>query len=246
MVTLYTGTPGSGKSYHSTVDIIGYLKKNKNVIANYELMLNNKRLKIKGKFTYMRTEDMTASKLVEYAKINHKKNRRGNIVEGQTLLVIDECSIIFNSREYSRSDRMAWITFLQQHRKLGYNVRLICQQDRMIDRQIRGFVEYEVKHRKMTNFKLAWKILALFKGYNLFGAITYWYGNRERIGFEAFSVKRLIADTYNTSLIFGEEEKEDEQIKNASPADEEVEVVQSDEKSNNDMLADKLRSYLIS
>ena len=77
---------------------------------------------------------------------NHKIGK-----EGQTLVVIDECQIIFNCRDFGRKDRNAWVTFFAQHRKLGFNVILITQSDRMLDRQIRSLVEEEVKHRKLNN-----------------------------------------------------------------------------------------------
>ena len=38
------------------------------------------------------------------------------------------------------------MTFFSQHRKLGFNIILITQSDRMLDKQIRSLVEDEVKH----------------------------------------------------------------------------------------------------
>ena len=57
---------------------------------------------------------MTAKRLVEYALEHHKIG-----VEGQTMVIIDECQIIFNCRDFGRKDRGAWVTLFSQHRKLN-------------------------------------------------------------------------------------------------------------------------------
>ncbi|MBK5263300.1 MAG: hypothetical protein JJE17_12155, partial [Peptostreptococcaceae bacterium] len=139
-IDLYSGTPGSGKSLRACYKIIERLKRKKNVIANFAINFDYFKKKSIGQFTFKQNENMTVKFLLDYAEKNHEKGR-----EHQTLLVLDECGTMFNSREYAKNDRMKWIVFFQQHRKLGYDVILICQQDRMIDRQIRGFIETEYK-----------------------------------------------------------------------------------------------------
>lgn len=56
--------------------------------------------------------ELTAKRLVEYALEHHKIG-----VEGQTMVIIDECQIIFNCRDFGRKDRGAWVTLFSQHRK---------------------------------------------------------------------------------------------------------------------------------
>jgi zona occludens toxin len=215
MIRLFTGTPGSGKSLHTALIIWTRLKHGRRVIANFPInkepiketklyyYLSKLGIKIKNKdkklgdFTYWDMSEINVNKLVQYAKNNHKMGR-----ENQTLLIIDECSVIFNSRAWDAKDRMKWIVFFQQHRKLGYNVILIAQNDRMIDRQIRGFVEYEVKHRCVNNYKLFGQLLGLITGGKLFIANTYWYGMREKIESEYFRLNRRIAKIYDTFEIF--------------------------------------------
>lgn len=212
MISLFTGTPGSGKSYHVAKEIILRLKLGKNVIANFDIdstpigfnaITWNFRKKIKpknklkGEFTYLKFEEMSVETLIQYAKEKHKRAK-----ENQTLLVIDECSIYFNSRSWDNKERMKWIKFFQQHRKLGYTVILIAQNDRLIDRQIRAFVEYEVKHRKINNYKSIGSLLGLLSGGTLFFAITYWYAVREKISIEPIRFNRRIAAIYDTYEIF--------------------------------------------
>lgn len=58
--------------------------------------------------------ELTAKRLVEYALEHHKIG-----VEGQTMVIIDECQIIFNCRDFGRKDRGTWVTLFSQHRKLN-------------------------------------------------------------------------------------------------------------------------------
>lgn len=223
MIYLYSGTPGSGKSFHLAKDIFSRLRvRKKPVIANFEINLDIVRLnclgnlkmrltdlfrhsfrhynKKKGKigtFFYRDNSELTVEWLEQYAREHHKFGR-----EGQTLLIIDECATIFNARAWNATDRQKWIVFFQQHRKLGYNVILVSQNDRLIDRQIRAFVEYEVKHRSVKNYNWMGILVSLFSGGKLFAAVTYWYGVRERVGVEFIRFNRQFANIYNTYQIF--------------------------------------------
>ena len=196
MIYLYSGTPGSGKSLYSAYDIINKLKRKQDVIANFSIDLDYFGNKPIGRFTYLTNEELTVNYLKQYAKICHKLGR-----EGQTLLVIDECACMFNSRQWDRKDRQEWITFFQQHRKLGYNIILIAQNDRLIDRQIRAFIETEFKHRAIKNYKTFGRLLSFFCG-GLFVRVEYWYGTRLKCGSEMFVLNRKKAKIYDTTKIF--------------------------------------------
>ena len=131
MIYLYSGTPGSGKSYHAVVDAVKKLKRREKnrVIANFPLV--GKR--ITPNFEYWDNSEITISRLMDYARQHHRLG-----VEGQTLVVIDEAQCIFNSRDWNgkgivhnalkkQSDsRMDWIKFFSQHRKFGFNIILIA------------------------------------------------------------------------------------------------------------------------
>ena len=146
---------------------------------------------------------MTAERLVAYALEHHKIG-----VEGQALVVIDECQIIFNCRDFGRKDRNAWVTFFSQHRKLDFNIILITQSDRMLDKQIRSLVEDEVKHRKLNNYGFGGMFLTLFSfGMTWFVAIEYWYGGNKLklLGMEGCSWDELGhgRNGYRKGLYFG-------------------------------------------
>lgn len=216
MIYLYSGTPGSGKSLHTSKDIVFKLKREQRVIANFPVnleyiekkplrlkleklgyKLKDNQLKFKlGEFVYKDNPDLTVKFLVQYARQNHKLG-----VEGQTLLIIDECSVQFNPRDFGRKDRDQWIKFFQHHRKLGYNVILISQNDRLIDRQIRTFIEYDVKHRKANNFKTIGMLMTILQ-IHLFVAVTYWYSVREKCSAEFFTYSKKYSKIYDSYAMF--------------------------------------------
>jgi zona occludens toxin (predicted ATPase) len=204
MIFLYSGTPGSGKSLHAAYKIWASLKVIKRpVIANFPISFDKlsknifgKRLKdadnIESRFTYLDNQSLTVKYLQDFALEHHKLNR-----EGQTLLIIDECAMMFNSRMWDMKGRQEWIFFFQQHRKLGYDIILIAQHDRLIDRQIRAFIETEYKHRAIKNYKFfGWILSLIFRG--LFISIEYWYGTRLRCSSEMFVLNRRKASIYDT------------------------------------------------
>lgn len=196
MIYFYSGTPGSGKSLHVAKDIYTKLFiKKQNVIANFDINreIYNKKKK-KGKFTYISNSDLTPKIFYEYAKDHHVLGK-----ESQTLVIIDECQILFNPRSWTDKNRIDWINFFTQHRKWGYNFILISQFDRLVDRQIRALFEYEIKHRKVNNFKGA-KLIPI----NTFVAVEYWYGVKERIGCEFFTYKNKYGRLYDTFKNFEE------------------------------------------
>ena len=198
MIWLFSGTPGSGKSYHAVYDILQKLRKKKNnrVIANFPLYFKKK--SYQDNFYYIDNSDVTIDYLVNFAKENHHLG-----IEGQTLVVIDEAQILFNSRDWGTNSkkRMAWIKFFSQHRKYGYNFILIAQYDRMIDKQIRSLIEYEVSHMKINNF-------FMFLPVTMFLCVERWYGQRMKTGHQIIPYRKKIARSYNSYETFEEQQTE--------------------------------------
>lgn len=192
MIWLFSGTPGSGKSYHAVYDINTKVRKKKNnkVIANFPLFFKDSQRK--ENFIYIDNSDLTINYLTDYAIQNHVQG-----VEGQTLVVIDEAQILFNSRDWGTNSgkRMAWIKFFSQHRKYGYNFIMIAQFDRMIDKQIRSLIEYEVAHMKMNNF-------FMFLPLTFFLCIERWYGQKMKTGHLVIPYRKKIANVYNSYGLF--------------------------------------------
>ena len=139
MIYFFTGKPGNGKSLHMAEIIYHALRSGKHVIANFPIddsftyvgknadkcgwfiyepnkyWLNNVYKNKTDRFSYL-------DGLYNFARYCHKKGKDGKIKEGQTLLVLDECQELFNTRSWNRKDRLSWCSFFRQHRKLGYDV----------------------------------------------------------------------------------------------------------------------------
>lgn len=199
MITLYSGTPGSGKSLYAAYLIYQRLLHKNPVIANFNInfdVFGRKKERCKRYFTWLDNSELTPESLIEYAQKNHVQGR-----ENQTTIIIDECTVLFNARDFARKDRMRWIVFFQQHRKLGFNVILIAQNDRMIDRQIRSFIESEYKYRNVKHYKAMGWLLSFICG-GLFVRVQTWYGLRLKTGAEFFTFSRKKAKIYNTYDIF--------------------------------------------
>ena len=210
MVNLYSGTPGSGKSLHIAHNICNMLRNGYAVVCNFDIDQHAavKRLHKNSDFLYVSNDEMTPNKLIAYSD-NYFKNHR--FKEGQINLIIDECQIVFNAREWNVKGRSDWLSFFTQHRKYGYDIYLIAQFDRMVDRQIRSLIEYEYKHRKIKNIGIGGWFFNLFAGGGLFISVKIWYPLQEKVGQEFFKYSKRydkIYDSYKsfgtTSLIIGE------------------------------------------
>lgn len=198
-ISLYSGTPGSYKSYHATSDIVHWLGAGKNVIANYPVNAQKyyKNRKNLGKFVFLRNSDLTIDYLLNFAKENHKPGK----LKAQTLVVIDEASIMFNARQFDRKDRMEWVNFFANHRHFNFDIILIAQNDRMLDRQIRGLLEYDYKHRALRNWNLAMALVSIAcKG--LFHCVEYWYPCKIKTGTQLKKFNKKIAACYDTMALF--------------------------------------------
>ena len=199
-IYLYSGTPGSGKSLHAAKTITEWFKKGKPVITNFELDTS--------KFpnalhTSVEDDDLTPDWLLSYSLAYFADRKVTKKDEDTILLVIDECQLIFNSRDYQKKDRKIWIKFFTQHRKLGYRVILIAQMDKMLDKQIRGVIEYEYIHRKLSNFGKAGKLLTIAMAGETFTAVQMWYPLKLKIGTSMFRAKKKYYSIYDSYVTFG-------------------------------------------
>lgn len=206
MISLYSGTPGSYKSYHATADAVQWLGRGKNVIANFPIdaskYYKNKRKKL-GQFYFVPNSELTVDYLMRF----HRNNHKPNVLKAQTLLIFDEASIPFNARQFDRQDRMDWINFFANHRHFNYEIILIAQNDRMLDRQVRGLLEYEIKHRALKNWNLAFALVSLMcKG--LFHCVEYWYPCKLKTDTQLKKFNQKIANCYDTMALFKFQDKD--------------------------------------
>lgn len=199
MIYLYSGTPGSGKSMHSCMDVWDCLNRRKPipVIANFDVRHDLRNYD--EAYHYISNKNLHPEDLVLFARDWWESHR---FREDSLVLIVDEAQLLFNSREWNNPDRMAWLQFLSQHRHYGYKVILIAQSDRMIDRQFRALLEYNVVHRKLSNFGIGGFILSMVCLGRLFVAVTTYYGLKERTGVRFFVARKKWANMYDSYAEF--------------------------------------------
>lgn len=231
MIYFICGRPGGGKSLTTAEYIYKALKRGKNVIANFEINMDYfkkcRHPEKLGKFIYVSDYEWKEN---AYKNLNpkdkkfsyidglwgfyhnyheHNLGRNGRPKENQTLLILDECANLFNSRTFQARDRLEWCYFFRQHRKLRYKVYLIAQDDNDIDKQIRELFESQVECRCVNNYKFFGKVLGLLCGGKLFVRIFRNYavkkgGRRKdsREGSEFFTGRKYYA-FYDSYKLFG-------------------------------------------
>lgn len=221
MITIIQGTPGSGKSAIATVDMLEYLMDGGVVACNYDLIpgwqycLARMHPRVKWGLAdekkvadnYWRrafkigTHD-TIMQLSSKLRDIVPPGRLGRIREGAGRLYLDEAQLLFNSRNWS--DNYGFIEFFTQHRKLGWDVYLIAHTADMIDKQIRGLIEYETRLRNLNKVKVA----GLFPvwPYPAFIAITRYAGISAGAGTIAwrrlYRLRPQYADLYDSMQVF--------------------------------------------
>lgn len=188
MIYIVNGRPGGGKSLTVAEYIYKAMRKGKHVVANFDINEDYfKRCRHPeklGRFIRVTNYELKENayrnispRCHDYSYLNglknlslqfFRRNKRGQIVEHQALLVLDECADIFNCRTYNAPDRLDWCAFFRQHRKYGYDVYLVAQNAEDIDKQIRQLLECEIECRCVNNYKLFGKVLGFLAGGRLF------------------------------------------------------------------------------
>lgn len=203
---LYTGTPGSGKSLHAAHDIREALNKirgeDRPVIANFDV--NTTAVKRPQAFHYVSNEDLTPAFVQDFCDDFWLHTPR-RFSEDYVYLILDECQLLFNSREWSskgrvgkKDSRMDWLAFLSQHRKYGVKVILIAQSAKMIDNQFRMLCEYEVNHRKVSNMGIFGALIGACFFNRLFMRVKYLFQASERLGWHLSLAHQKDMDMYDT------------------------------------------------
>ena len=236
-INFFTGTPGSGKSLHMAMIIDKWLRSGKNVIANFEInedsfaRFDEKHPGRRGIFIYVPNSEWLTSVykpsmdgrrrvpppsglypyiegLYGYAEQFHERNYKGQMIEKQTLLVLDECQDLFNPRSWNRKDRLSWCSFFREHRKYGYEVYLISQDETVIDKQIRNVLQFEYTHRYVNTYKLSGRLMGFFYGGKCFVFVKKLRGVKKsnaKIRAKYFSGQQKYYDFYDSYKTFGRE-----------------------------------------
>ena len=114
MITLFSGTPGSGKSLHLARQILVHLRLKHYVIANFDL--NREMIKKwEDHFFFIPNDKLNPNELRSFAVSIFQGKR---IKEDSIYLVIDESQMLFNSREWGKRDRKPFDNLTSEKNKI--------------------------------------------------------------------------------------------------------------------------------
>lgn len=74
--------------------------------------------------------------------------------------------------------------------------------DSNLDKQVRGIIEYQLLHRKISNIGIAGALVGSLFGGGLFYCVEVWYPQKERIGGGFFLFNKRLDKLYDTHAIF--------------------------------------------
>jgi len=207
LIETYTGTPGSGKSLDMARKILLWLRMGSPVIGTVPI---NKDMikKLKGKYYYVDIYNLDPKDLIEFSRRFCKKGK-----EKQVLLVVDECQRLFNARDWNAKDRRAWNDFFQVHRHFGYDILLVTQFIKLLDKQLIALVEYNHIHRKVSNFGIGGMIISAFTFGRLFVSVHEWYPIKAKLGSDFFLYKKKLGDLYDSYMAFDEDHDDSNELK---------------------------------
>lgn len=196
MIMLYTGSPGSGKSLAMAMEIYWHVRMGRPVLANFEI--NTDLFNDASSFLYVPEEKWNPKTFEDYARWYFRDHP---FRESSIHIYWDECQVRLNSRTWR--DNQFWIPFFTQHRKLGYDVTLVCQHHEMLDKQVRSIVEYETNHRKVNNVGWFGKLVSICcLGHPVICGVTRWYGQKMRLSANWFMGRKKFYRLYDTYKMF--------------------------------------------
>lgn len=181
---VYSGCPGSGKSYHACRDLRDHGGPS---ITN--MVVNGLDDVAVMDLREIRPKVLMAYGLSYFAGRPFKEN--------SILLVIDEAQLLFNSRTWDSADRFDWLEFLSQHRHYGYKVVLVAQDISMIDKQFRCLCEYDCRHTAAGSVSVVTRFLHMM-GVKLTCAKYYYYDSDVLISRDFYWISSRVYAHYDT------------------------------------------------
>ena len=200
MLSVYTGTPGTGKSLHVCEDIKQALHSGRHVITNFEF--RDDLIKHKGEFLYLPNKKLKYPDFFYDYGLSHNVRPDGSVIMGNTLVVIDECQNLFDARQWNTPGRREWNEFAAQHRKYGFDIILITQSKKSLDKRLLANTEFEVEHRNMKHYKALGLILSLFFMGHLFVWVKRYLATKEKVSSKWFIGSKRKFKYYNSFKIF--------------------------------------------
>lgn len=145
-----TGKKGTGKSLYMVGVIRDALRAGRRVASNLDIHLD-KLCPPTSRATYTRIPDRPT--VEDFEALG--KGQEGIEEDENGILVLDETSTFFNSRQFGDKSRQPMLDWLVHSRKYGWNVYYICQGLAQIDKQLR---ETQIEYHTVVKRTDKWPI----------------------------------------------------------------------------------------
>jgi len=145
MITIYTGKPGSGKSYNLTRLVKKYLEEGNDVFCNFKI--DEKKLNLKPKKSIF-------GKAKNLGVLYHWKRLEEFRKVSNAIIIMDEAQTYFNSRRWKNMTPEDEIKF-QQHRKQGIDIIGAVQSLSRCDTVLRELAGYVFEMKKIGKLFIA-------------------------------------------------------------------------------------------
>ncbi|WP_420208017.1 zonular occludens toxin domain-containing protein [Candidatus Electronema sp. JC] len=149
MITAFTGTPGSGKSYDAVRKILDNLRKGRVIYTNIRGMDSPECFEMIK--LVARISDYGLAKHLRFLADEECKEFWLHVEPG-SLIVLDEVQNIFNARDWQSKANVQFNAWASTHRHHGYDVILITQSIMRLDTAVRALVEWSYVYRKINFF----------------------------------------------------------------------------------------------
>lgn len=145
-----TGTRGAGKSLVAVARLRDYIASGKPVATNIDLRLDKLVQKAPRAPVYRMPDRPTAEDFEALPVVHDTGNEELN-----GALVLDECAVWLNAREWGGGDRPKIIDWLLHSRKRGWDLFFIVQDVSLLDKQARTTLfDYTVICRRLDRLKV--------------------------------------------------------------------------------------------
>ncbi len=149
MITAFTGTPGSGKSYDAARKIIDNLRKGRVIYTNIRGMDSPECFEVIKLVAGL--SDYGLAKHLRFLEAAQVKEFWLHVEPG-SLIVLDEVQNDFNARDWQSQKNVQFNAWASTHRHHGYDVILITQSIQRLDTAVRALVEWTYIYRKVNFF----------------------------------------------------------------------------------------------
>ena len=150
-VYFITGHLGGGKSVQAVGRLIAYAEKGRRIAGNIDINLDNLVPKKRSKQSYIRVPDIPTGDDLQALGLGSESRAEDTF----GALVLDECAVFLNSRDWQDKGRKSIMSWLVHARKKRWDVFLIIQDVDALDSQIRKLLhEYTVDCMRMDRFAI--------------------------------------------------------------------------------------------